>query len=229
MLKIKQFLLILAVVATIAIISITIALWDIDGAIIKYGIGFVKFLKALRIANILIYLASTITMLVLAIKKVTDATATEKIRKAVQASNPYPEEPKIIEALTANSTLSTGTYQRYSAGTLAQIQMINEELDNYHTITDSYDYPILESISKELISAKRKTLANAKSINNRVTIQNGADAIERLISDNDNTYIQVKDLVLQAIDYVDVKTPRTDSNLENLTSSLEDLIKTINS
>lgn len=226
--KLKSIGIIVGIISILMILIPTVMTLDYDQAIINYGVSLVSLLKTVRLIGITLIIVSiglfTIPTYLDSRKQATEA----KIKVKEKETNPYYEEPIIINKLRNSIGETDNGYIQYGKKMIRQLNLLNDQIDDYKSVTSEYDYPIIESIDKELMTAKLKFIENAKSINNRLLISNGQDEIVKRLDENDETLNQVKALVLEAINYVDEKTPRTDSNLNNLTESLQELIKTIN-
>ena len=94
-------------------------------------------------------------------------------------------------------------------------------------IVENNDQPIIQNIAKELISIRVRILQDAKSIYRRLIIAKDAENIEAKLIHNNKLLDDADSLIVEAINYIDVKTSTSEIDLKNLTESLKELIKLI--
>ena len=99
--------------------------------------------------------------------------------------------------------------------------------DDFAEIVENNDQPIIQNIAKELISIRVRILQDAKSIYRRLIIAKDAENIEAKLIHNNKLLDDADSLIVEAINYIDVKTSTSEIDLKNLTESLKELIKLI--
>ena len=105
---------------------------------------------------------------------------------------------------------------------------MGRKLENeFIEIQDNNNLPILINISKELKSIRYHLLEDAKSIYKRIVISKETEKIVEKLKHNDKLLEDAENLILEALNYIDIKTSTTETDLKNLTESLQDLIKLI--
>lgn len=110
---------------------------------------------------------------------------------------------------------------------IEQINMGRKLENEFIEIQDNNNLPIIINISKELKSIRYHLLEDAKSIYKRIVISKETEKIVEKLKHNDKLLEDAENLILEALNYIDIKTSTTETDLKNLTESLQDLIKLI--
>ncbi len=125
-----------------------------------------------------------------------------------------------------NEVSSNSRYVFYIDKILSQIKEGEKIQKEFFEISENNSLPILKNIGKELESIRVHLLQDAKSVYRRLRIEDESK-IEDKINHNDIMLNDAKKLLIETINYLDVKTPSTELDLNNLTESLKDLIELI--
>ncbi|MBZ2062905.1 hypothetical protein K1J01_10845 [Streptococcus sanguinis] len=145
-----------------------------------------------------------------------------------QRKDPLYDEASMIEKLTdIQGTIENPEYIDYAKRILKQLLDAKALSDDFAEIVENNDQPIIQNIAKELISIRVRILQDAKSIYRRLIIAKDAENIETKLIHNNKLLDDADSLIVEAINYIDVKTSTSEIDLKNLTESLKELIKLI--
>ena len=145
-----------------------------------------------------------------------------------QRKDPLYDEASMIEKLTdIQGTIENPEYIDYAKRILKQLLDAKALSDDFAEIVENNDQPIIQNIAKELISIRVRILQDAKSIYRRLIIAKDAENIEAKLIHNNKLLDDADSLIVEAINYIDVKTSTSEIDLKNLTESLKELIKLI--
>lgn len=118
-------------------------------------------------------------------------------------------------------------YHQAVTHTLTQIEASEQLLYDFSDIIGSNDQPIIQQIALELNAIQVHILQEARSIYGRALIAEDYDTIEQKLNQNQRLLDDADKLIVEAINYLDVKTHSSEISLNNLIESLRDLIGTI--
>lgn len=200
---------------------------DYDQAIIDYGAQQIAFMLVFKNVSLVISVLLLLLAVITLFAKTQKQKQSVKLEQKERETNPFHEESRIVMKLE-NLQYDTSEYSNYAPPVIKQIHKINDIFEDFDEVTASYDYPIITSVRNALIKTKLQMLENTKSITNRIVVNGGLSEIEQRIAKNDDAIKQAHDLVIEAVNYVDNKTPQTQVRLESLTESLQELNKTLN-
>lgn len=194
-----------------------------DEIIIQHGIGFHKSLSTFLFINILLFL---LLFILFFSKYISDKHKKLVIDK--QNSNPLHEQEIVLQTINnfRGEVASNSRYVFYIDKIISQIKEGEKIQKEFVEISENNSLPILKNIAKELESIRVHLLLDAKSIYRRLRIEDESK-IEDKINHNDIMLNDAKKLLIETINYLDVKTPSTEVDLNNLTESLRDLIELI--
>lgn len=194
-----------------------------DEIIIQHGIGFHKSLSTFLFINILLFL---LLFILFFSKYISDKHKKLVIDK--QNSNPLLEQEIVLQTINnfRGEVASNSRYVFYIDKIISQIKEGEKIQKEFVEISENNSLPILKNIAKELESIRVHLLLDAKSIYRRLRIEDESK-IEDKINHNDIMLNDAKKLLIETINYLDVKTPSTEVDLNNLTESLRDLIELI--
>ena len=194
-----------------------------DEIIIQHGIGFHKSLSTFLFINILLFLL----FFILFFSKYT-LDKYKKLKIEHEKNEPLYEQEIVIQTINnfRNEVSSNSRYIFYIDKILSQIKEGEKIQKEFFEISENNSLPILKNIGKELESIRVHLLQDAKSIYRRLRIEDESK-IEDKINHNDIMLNDAKKLLIETINYLDVKTPSTELDLNNLTESLKDLIELI--
>ncbi|MBP2620802.1 hypothetical protein DHL47_05515 [Streptococcus panodentis] len=145
-----------------------------------------------------------------------------------QRKDPLYDETSMIQKLTdIQETIDEPEYIDYTKRILKQLLAAKTLSDDFVEIVENNDQPIIQNIAKELVSIRVHILQDAKSIYRRLIIAKDGANIETKLIHNDKLLDDADSLIVEAINYIDVKTSTSEIDLKNLTDSLKELIKLI--
>ena len=183
--------------------------------------------------NVFVYvaLAAAILYTGFAIKNYLSSKSKELQLVAIeeeQRKDPLYDEASMIEKLTnIQETIDEPEYVDYTKRILKQLLAAKTLSDDFVEIVENNDQPIIQNIAKELVSIRVHILQDAKSIYRRLIIAKDGENIESRLIHNDKLLDDADSLIVEAINYIDVKTSTSEIDLKNLTESLKELIKLI--
>lgn len=194
-----------------------------DEIIIQHGISFHKSLSTFLFINILLFLL----FFILFFSKYT-LDKYKKLKIEHEKNEPLYEQEIVIQTINnfRSEVSSNSRYVFYIDKILSQIKEGEKIQKEFFEISENNSLPILKNIAKELESIRVHLLQDAKSIYRRLRIEDESK-IEDKINHNDIMLNDAKKLLIETINYLDVKTPSTELDLNNLTESLKDLIELI--
>lgn len=191
--------------------------------IIEFGIRI--FNKIITLLNIGI-IASVITFIIIFI--LTIKTKINQKNETDAKKDPLYEQKEIIQKLNnLVPTIKSKTYLTYVDKLFNQIQKGNELVTDFKQVVDENNQPIIQNIAKELKTIQIHILEDSKSIYRRLIVEKDGETIQSKLDHNDKLLNDADKLIVEAINYIDVKSNSTDVDLKNLTESLKDLIKMI--
>lgn len=211
----------------LTIILFKLVMFDKDDIIVESGI------RTYKMINVGAYIALGITILYagLVIKTYIASKSKELQLVAIeeeQRKDPLYDEASMIEKLTGiQGTIENPEYIDYAKRILKQLIDAKALSDDFAEIVENNDQPIIQNIAKELISIRVRILQDAKSIYRRLIIAKDAENIEAKLIHNNKLLDDADSLIVEAINYIDVKTSTSEIDLKNLTESLKELIKLI--
>lgn len=195
--------------------------------IIEFGIKI--FNKIITLLNIGI-IASVITLIIIFILTIkTKINQKNEIKIETEAKkDPLYEQKEIIQKLNnLIPTIESEMYLKYIDRLFDQIQKGNELVTDFKQVIDENNQPIIQNIAKELKTIQIHILEDSKSIYRRLIVEKDGETIQSKLDHNDKLLNDADKLIVEAINYIDVKSNSTDVDLKNLTESLKDLIKMI--
>lgn len=195
--------------------------------IIEFGIKI--FNKIITLLNIGI-IASVITLIIIFILTIkTKINQKNEIKIETEAKkDPLYEQKEIIQKLNnLIPTIESEMYLKYIDRLFDQIQKGNELVTDFKQVVDENNQPIIQNIAKELKTIQIHILEDSKSIYRRLIVEKDGETIQSKLDHNDKLLNDADKLIVEAINYIDVKSNSTDVDLKNLTESLKDLIKMI--
>ena len=211
----------------LTIILFKLVIFNMDDIIVDSVIGTFKMI------NVGAYIALGLTILyaVFVIKSYVASKNKELQLVAFeeeQRKDPLYDEASMIEKLTdIQGTIENPEYIDYAKRILKQLLDAKALSDDFAEIVENNDQPIIQNIAKELISIRVRILQDAKSIYRRLIIAKDAENIEAKLIHNNKLLDDADSLIVEAINYIDVKTSTSEIDLKNLTESLKELIKLI--
>ena len=211
----------------LTIILFKLIMFDKDDIIVESGI------RTYKMINVGAYIALGITILYsgFVIKTYIASKSKELQLVAIeeeQRKDPLYDEASMIEKLTGiQGTIENPEYIDYAKRILKQLLDAKALSDDFAEIVENNDQPIIQNIAKELISIRVRILQDAKSIYRRLIIAKDAENIEAKLIHNNKLLDDADSLIVEAINYIDVKTSTSEIDLKNLTESLKELIKLI--
>ena len=195
--------------------------------IIEFGIKI--FNKIITLLNIGI-IASVITLIIIFILTIKiKINQKNEIKIETEAKkDPLYEQKEIIQKLNnLIPTIESEIYLKYINRLFDQIQKGNELVTDFKQVVDENNQPIIQNIAKELKTIQIHILEDSKSIYRRLIVEKDGETIQSKLDHNDKLLNDADKLIVEAINYIDVKSNSTDVDLKNLTESLKDLIKMI--
>ena len=211
----------------LTIILFKLVMFDKDDIIVESGI------RTYKMINVGAYIALGITILYAGFVIKTYIASKSKELQLVaieeeQRKDPLYDEASMIEKLTGiQGTIENPEYIDYAKRILKQLLDAKALSDDFAEIVENNDQPIIQNIAKELISIRVRILQDAKSIYRRLIIAKDAENIETKLIHNNKLLDDADSLIVEAINYIDVKTSTSEIDLKNLTESLKELIKLI--
>ena len=216
-----------AIIMLLASISMFVLSLIRDTVIIAAGIKTYKFLHTANIAVIVLAAIACGVFGFLMFKENLDHKQEEAQKQEKQKTDPLYDEASIIEKLIEVKDETTPSYRKYADQILQQMDAAKNLQDDFVEIVENNNQPIIENIANELFSIRVHMLQDAKSIHRRLIIAKDANVIEAKLNHNDKILNDAEQLVMEAINYIDVKSNPTEIDLHNLTESLKDLMKLI--
>lgn len=219
--------LVTGVLTLLTIILFKLVIFNKDDIIVDSGIGTFKMI------NVGAYIALGLTILSAGFVIKSYVASKNKELQLVafeeeQRKDPLYDEASMIEKLTdIQETIENPEYIDYAKRILKQLLDAKALSDDFAEIVENNDQPIIQNIAKELISIRVRILQDAKSIYRRLIIAKDAENIEAKLIHNNKLLDDADSLIVEAINYIDVKTSTSEIDLKNLTESLKELIKLI--
>ncbi|KXT86075.1 hypothetical protein STRDD11_00056 [Streptococcus sp. DD11] len=202
-------------------------MFDKDDIIVESGIGTFKMIHT----SAYILLVLTVLYAGFVIKSYISSKSKELRLVAFeeeQRKDPLYDETSMIQKLTdIQETIDEPEYIDYTKRILKQLLAAKTLSDDFVEIVENNDQPIIQNIAKELVSIRVHILQDAKSIYRRLIIAKDGANIETKLIHNDKLLDDADSLIVEAINYIDVKTSTSEIDLKNLTDSLKELIKLI--
>ena len=211
----------------LTIILFKLVMFDKDDIIVESGI------RTFKMINVGAYIALGLTILYAGFVIKSYVASKNKELQLVafeeeQRKDPLYDEASMIEKLTGiQGTIENPEYIDYAKRILKQLLDAKALSDDFAEIVENNDQPIIQNIAKELISIRVRILQDAKSIYRRLIIAKDAENIEAKLIHNNKLLDDADSLIVEAINYIDVKTSTSEIDLKNLTESLKELIKLI--
>lgn len=209
------------------LILFKLVMFNKDDIIVESGI------RTFKMINVGAYIALALTILYAAfvVKNYVASKSKELQLVAIeeeQRKDPLYDEASMIAKLTdIQGTIDKPEYIDYAKRILKQLLDAKTLSDDFVEIVENNDQPIIQNIAKELISIRVRILQDAKSIYRRLIIAKDSENIEAKLIHNDKLLDDADSLIVEAINYIDVKTSTSEIDLKNLTESLKELIKLI--
>lgn len=197
-----------------------------DNIIIAAGIGLFKFLVALAWIFAILVVVTSIVTTVAKVKVHVDYQ--RALTNEMEArKNPLHDENEVILKLKAlDTTLDNVYYLPYATRILKQmddIKQLQKEFGEIVETSDNNALPIIDNISRELMSIRVHILNDAKSIYRRLIIAKDSETIESKLVYNEKLLNDASDLIAEANNYLDEKVPSTNVDLDNLVEALKEL------
>ncbi|MGT2708176.1 hypothetical protein ACVRXQ_09710 [Streptococcus panodentis] len=219
--------LIISGLTLVTIFLFKLAMFDKDDIIVESGIGTFKMIHT----SAYILLVLTVLYAGFVIKSYISSKSKELRLVAFeeeQRKDPLYDETSMIQKLTdIQETIDEPEYIDYTKRILKQLLAAKTLSDDFVEIVENNDQPIIQNIAKELVSIRVHILQDAKSIYRRLIIAKDGANIETKLIHNDKLLDDADSLIVEAINYIDVKTSTSEIDLKNLTDSLKELIKLI--
>lgn len=190
--------------------------------IIRNGIITYKLLNGILIINIILFLITFIGFVFLYL-----FNKIKQNNKNKEDSIDLDENVIINKLKSLKSDSNYLNSIEYINKIIEQINMGRKLENEFIEIQDNNNLPIIINISKELKSIRYHLLEDAKSIYKRIVISKETEKIVEKLKHNDKLLEDAENLILEALNYIDIKTSTTETDLKNLTESLQDLIKLI--
>ena len=197
-----------------------------DSIIVSAGIGMYKFLIALAWILVVLVVVALIVTTVAKLKIHSNAQRVIASEKEARKNPLYDENEVILKLKALDTTLDNGYYLPYAKRILEQMDEIKQLQTEFNEIIETSDnnaLPIIENISRELMSIRVHILNDAKSIYRRLIIAKESQTIEDKLVYNEKLLNQAGDLIVEANNYLDEKVPSTDVDLDNLVEALKEL------
>lgn len=220
---VKKFSLFIAIPSLIVSVILKVLLFDKDDFIIRNGIAATKAVSALNLIAIIIFVISIIAFIVTSLMKTSIKQDEIKRDKIEKETNVFYHERDLVLQLNKGIETAPRRFADLGNKMLSQLNEMNDGLNDFETVTDGYDYPIINSVKDSLISSKLQMLENLKSTSNRIIVEAGEDEIQERIDQNVKMLSEIKDLVLESVNYIDNKSNKTHARLDTLTESLKEI------
>lgn len=197
-----------------------------DNIIVTAGIGMYKFLVALAWIFAVLIVVTLIVTTVVKVKIHTDYQRAVTSEKEARKNPLYDENEVILKLKALDTTLDNVYYLPYAKRILVQmddIKQLQKEFDEIVETSGNNALPIIDNISRELVSIRVHILNDAKSIYRRLIIAKDSQTIEDKLVYNEKLINEASDLIVEANNYLDEKVPSTDVDLNNLVEALKEL------
>lgn len=197
-----------------------------DNIIVTAGIGVYKLLVALTWIFALLVIVALIVTTVVKMKAHTDYQRAITDEKEARKNPLYDENEVILKLKALDTTLDNVYYLPYAKRILVQmddIKQLQHEFDEIVETSGNNALPIIDNISRELVSIRVHILNDAKSIYRRLIIAKDSQTIEDKLVYNEKLLNDASDLIVEANNYLDEKVPSTDVDLNNLVEALKEL------
>ena len=197
-----------------------------DSIIVSAGIGMYKFLIALAWIFVSLVVVTLIVTTVAKLKIHSNAQRVIASEREARKNPLYDENEVILKLKALDTTLDNAQYLPYVKRILEQMDEIKQLQTEFNEIIETSDnnaLPIIENISRELMSIRVHILNDAKSIYRRLIIAKESQTIEDKLVYNEKLLNQASDLIVEANNYLDEKVPSTDVDLDNLVEALKEL------
>lgn len=211
----------------IELVLLGLVLFSRDRIIIQQGVQayrsivFGAALVALNLVILLFFLVRNI------LEQKSQKRADEELTLE-KRRDPLANEVDVVAEITKNMRdVDPPEFAKYGKQILSQISSARELSEDFDRAAGDSTQPIIKNIAKELRAIRVRVLEDAKSINRRLVLGRDAEGIEAKLEANKKLLADADNLVLEALNYLDVKTVTTDVELGNLTDALRDLIKMI--
>jgi len=137
------------------------------------------------------------------------------------------KKPVISDDVPKRLAAVEGPFAKSAAKTLGQLEKMDEYLQRFQRLYVDENVQVFTRIAQALEEAKRQLRQNAKSVLNRISVEDSLEEIEKRVSANDKILADVKKLLAETVDYLDNKSATNRNPLESIALSLKILNETL--